>query len=164
MNLLSRIKSIFMTPQTITEEMLVAHPEYTQAGLTVGDAVPVEGTIIGEEDFTVSEEFMTLNPEYDGKIGDVIKRPILAGHVVEAPAVDEVKADEVTTETISEEAVAETVAEVVDETPKKYYEGKVIIAETPNEHEGLKTTKITIEDGSSYLVTDAEYEIKVKTI
>lgn len=153
-----------MEPVVITEEMLVAHPEYTQAGLTVGDVKPEAGVIIGEEDFAVTEEFMKLNPEYDGKVGDVVKRPILALADVEAEKIDDTKVDEAEkTDEVKTDTVVEEAEVVEDTTPKKYYEGKLIISEALRKHEGLSTTLIRLEDGTTYPLTASEYEAKVKT-
>ncbi len=62
----------------ITQEMLDVHPEYVQAGLQVGDPVPVPLTdeeMADTEDFTITQEFLDANPEFEGEVGDIIQVP-----------------------------------------------------------------------------------------
>lgn len=191
--------SILITEETLTDEL-------TALGYLVGDEMPV-APITGEEDFTITQEFIDAQPkdlvEIDKLVvGDVIKRPIFgaipAKEVPPAPSVVEDTTDEDGTvhhvvteqdhtdgkfadiavgevasfkpETSTDTQQADIVPAPAPEAPVvisssepyyKVYQGKKVISEGARELNDKNYIVIRLEDGSSYDLTQAQYDLEV---
>jgi hypothetical protein len=126
----------------ITPELYDAHPEYAEAGLKVGDPVPETELV----DFTVTQEFLDAHPEApEGvKVGDVIQIPsvVMPAKVTPPPVVP-----------------VEPVVPVRE--PVKTFTGQTVISDGFREVNGKEFRHIKIADGSTYDLTEKEYQERV---
>lgn len=140
----------------ITPEMYDAHPEFVAVGLKVGDPVPVDLTpeqMADTVDFTITQEFLDMNPGYIGEVGEVIQVPKMP----EDPAAPAPTAPTPVT-------ASPAAPNVPTKSPSFSYAGHVIVSDGFREVNGVKFHHIKVDDGTSYDLTDHEYNLGVKEI
>lgn len=163
-----------MTPENlplITEETYT--PELSALGYAIGDVMPLP-EVLGEEDYTIDEAFLELNPEIVGdpnfELGTVIKRPIIGAippkpidgtnSLPEAPADDATVPEAAAPENVTAPDEAPEVA-AAPVGPVKMFDGQEVLSEGTREVNGITYRTIRTMNGSMFDLTEEQYALEV---